>query len=117
MMFRTPTLVAVAAVAALAAGLIGAGATALIFDDNSAPPSATTTVVQSSAPTGAASTGPGLSVAEIYRRMGSGVVEITVNTGGQFGGGGQAQGSGWVYDAEGHIVTNDHVVDGATSIR
>jgi len=36
------------------------------------------------------------------------------------GGGGatqQAQGSGWVYDTDGHIVTNDHVVDGATSIK
>jgi putative serine protease PepD len=28
----------------------------------------------------------------------------------------QAQGSGFVYDAQGHIVTNEHVVDGADSI-
>ena len=28
----------------------------------------------------------------------------------------QAQGSGWVYDSDGRIVTNEHVVDGATSI-
>src|SRR6478736_3441272 len=27
------------------------------------------------------------------------------------------QGSGWVYDTGGHIVTNDHVVDGSTSIN
>ena len=26
-------------------------------------------------------------------------------------------GSGWVYDAEGHIVTNAHVVDGATTLE
>ncbi|TML10674.1 MAG: PDZ domain-containing protein, partial [Actinobacteria bacterium] len=37
-----------------------------------------------------------------------------------FGGGGgssQAQGSGFIYDTKGDIVTNEHVVDGATSIR
>ena len=28
----------------------------------------------------------------------------------------QAQGSGFVYDPDGHIVTNEHVVDGATSV-
>ena len=60
---------------------------------------------------------------EIYRRAYRGVVEITVTEAApapHFGGGGgtaQAQGSGWVYDSDGHIVTNDHVVDGATSIK
>src|SRR6266545_2902811 len=29
----------------------------------------------------------------------------------------QAEGSGFVYDADGHIVTNEHVVDGATSVK
>ncbi|MEY4534360.1 MAG: serine protease Do-like HtrB, partial [Planctomycetota bacterium] len=29
------------------------------------------------------------------------------------GRGGQRSGSGWVFDAEGHVVTNAHVVDGA----
>jgi putative serine protease PepD len=64
-----------------------------------------------------------LSVNQIYRRAYRGVVEITVQEqAGQqspFGGGGgtaEAQGSGWVYDSDGHIVTNEHVVDGATSI-
>jgi putative serine protease PepD len=28
----------------------------------------------------------------------------------------QGQGSGWVYDTDGHIVTNDHVVEGAESV-
>jgi putative serine protease PepD len=64
-----------------------------------------------------------LSVNQIYRRAYRGVVEITVTeaaTGTQFGGGGgtaQAQGSGWVYDSDGHVVTNDHVVNGSTSIK
>ena len=54
----------------------------------------------------------GLSVAQIYQDTYRGVVEITVTVPG-----GQAQGSGFVYDSQGHIVTNDHVVDGASSIK
>jgi putative serine protease PepD len=73
-----------------------------------------------------ASSSAPLSVNQIYRKAYRGVVEITVvsNGSGQqtpFGGGGsgqtQAEGSGWVYDSQGHIVTNEHVVDGATSIK
>jgi S1-C subfamily serine protease len=29
----------------------------------------------------------------------------------------ESQGSGWVWDAQGHIVTNDHVVEGAKAIQ
>jgi putative serine protease PepD len=62
------------------------------------------------------------SVNSIYRNAYKGVVELTVtseNSSGTFGGGSQtqkAQGSGFVYDANGDIVTNQHVVDGATSV-
>jgi putative serine protease PepD len=64
-------------------------------------------------------------VNEIYRRSYKGVVEISVTSQSSgsspipFGGGSQtqkAQGSGFVYDATGNIVTNQHVVDGAQSI-
>src|SRR5215211_5573458 len=73
----------------------------------------------------AASTKKNLSINEIYDRAGPGVVEITVATssgssgGYPFGGGGTAtaQGSGFVYDTSGHIVTNAHVVEGATSVK
>src|SRR5690349_1705728 len=73
--------------------------------DNSTPASATSS----------------LSVNEIYRRAYGGVVELTVtsNQGATPFGGTQtqrAQGSGWVYDTQGNIVTNEHVVDGATSV-
>ena len=114
-MFRTRTLMAVAAVAALAAGLIGAGA-ALLIDTSSS--SSTTTVVRETAVGSAssASTAP-LSVANVYKRTAPGVVEITVSSGSSpFGGTAQAQGSGFVYDSAGHVVTNEHVVDGATSV-
>ena len=59
-----------------------------------------------------------LSPSEVYDRAAQSVVEITVSSGGgNVGpGGAQAQGSGFVYDREGHIVTNEHVVDGAESV-
>jgi S1-C subfamily serine protease len=55
--------------------------------------------------------------------MGPGVVQITstigasTSTDGQFQQSSQALGSGFVLDKEGHIVTNYHVIDGATSIE
>jgi putative serine protease PepD len=63
----------------------------------------------------------GLSVSDIYQRTHKGVVEITVTTSqstNPFGGQQtqQAQGSGFVYDSNGRIITNQHVVEGATSI-
>lgn len=49
---------------------------------------------------------------ELYRTVSPGVVSIQVFSG--FGGG---QGSGFVYDAQGHIVTNEHVIEGAERIE
>ncbi len=48
------------------------------------------------------------SVADIYKASYRSVVEITVANG---------QGSGFVYDGAGHVVTNHHVVDGAESAK
>ena len=49
---------------------------------------------------------------ELYERVSPSVVHIAVTTGGS----GRA-GSDFVWDAEGHIVTNNHVVEGATRIE
>ena len=63
-----------------------------------------------------------MSVNGIYRKAGPGVVEITVTSQGQsqlpFGGSQSqtAQGSGFVYDTQGDIVTDQHVVAGAQSV-
>jgi putative serine protease PepD len=64
----------------------------------------------------------GLSVSDVYSRAYKGVVEITVTSESAptpFGQPGrqQAQGSGFVYDDQGHIVTNEHVVESATSVE
>ncbi|MEK6275695.1 MAG: trypsin-like peptidase domain-containing protein [Actinomycetota bacterium] len=116
---RIPTLL-MAVVATLA---VGAGAGAVAYSSFSSPD--TTTVVRqvpvrNSEP--AASTSP-LTIGEIYRSSYKGVVEITVtlpSSGVPFGqGNGQtpkSQGSGFVYDSKGNVVTNEHVVDGARSI-
>ena len=64
-----------------------------------------------------------LTVGDIASRYTKGVVEIVAteaassspfpgNTGSS-----QAEGTGWVYDSSGHIVTNNHVVSGASSVK
>src|ERR1700750_472155 len=74
------------------------------------------------------STSHGLSINQIYRAASPGVVDITVSTnqgggGGFFGGSGggsqQAtdEGSGVVYDNKGNILTDEHVVENATSVK
>ena len=107
----------------LAAACLGAGggavAYATLHDSGSNTIVRQVTVQQADT----ASSSP-LSVNQIYRDAYRGVVEITVTEAGSASpvpgagpGPQQAQGSGWVYDSDGHIVTNDHVVDGATSIK
>jgi putative serine protease PepD len=63
----------------------------------------------------------GLSVNAIYKRTYRGVVQVKVNsqTSDGFGGTQQqsAEGSGFVYDTSGHVVTNQHVVANARSVR
>ena len=107
----------------LAAACLGAGGGAVAYATLSGSDTVVKQVTVKQAESVASSSAP-LSVNQIYRKANRGVVEITVTTSGgdnsPFGGGGggtsQAQGSGWVYDSDGHIVTNDHVVDGAQSI-
>ena len=90
--------------------------------------STTTTVVQpssaSSIPT-SLSSGRGLTVNQIYRQASPGVVDIMVTATssggslGQFGGSQQTQGegAGVVYDNKGDILTDEHVVASATSVK
>jgi putative serine protease PepD len=65
-----------------------------------------------------------MSINQIYRSASPGVVDITVteqSTGGSLGFlGGQAtqgEGAGVVYDNKGNILTDEHVVQGATSVQ
>ncbi|MGH3042283.1 MAG: S1C family serine protease [Gaiellaceae bacterium] len=114
---RTVTVTA-ALVAAAAVGAGGGAATyAALGSDESAPAVPQATV---ESPEPAASTTESLSVSEIYEQAHKSVVEITSTARQPAGLGGeqqaQGQGSGFVFDAEGHIVTNDHVVEGAEGV-
>ena len=104
----------------LVAACLGAGGGAAVYAAASSGGDSQTIVrqvtVQSSQP---ASQETALSVNEINRRAHRGVVEITVSgSSSPFGPAqsSEAEGSGFVYDSKGDIVTNDHVVDGARSI-
>jgi S1-C subfamily serine protease len=114
---RTVTVTA-ALVAAAAVGAGGGAATyAALGSDDGSDAAGRVTVA---APEPAASTTESLSVSEIYEQAHKSVVEITSTSSQQSGLGGeqqaQGQGSGFVFDAEGHIVTNDHVVEGAEGV-
>jgi S1-C subfamily serine protease len=115
-----------------AAALLGGcaalgGAWVLGAFDEETPVLGATPIVQSSTSTSGSSGPTSIDVAEIYRRSGPGVVQITSTSDGQassdsFGNvvPGQSQsalGSGFVIDKEGHIVTNYHVVQGASQIE
>ena len=107
-MKRRPTALLVAGlVAALALG-VGLGATAY-----STVADGTTTVVRevSTSARVPTATTEGLTIGEIYEQTHEGVVEITAG-----GSAARAQGSGFVYDDAGHVVTNQHVVEGASSL-
>ncbi|MFL5860849.1 MAG: S1C family serine protease [Solirubrobacteraceae bacterium] len=113
-------------------GAIAGGVIALIIASaSSSTRTVTTTVVQqSSSSTSAQPTsfrsGTGMSINQIYKSASPGVVDILVTahsqspTTGLFGGGGgttQGEGAGVVYDTNGNILTDEHVVAGATSVK
>jgi putative serine protease PepD len=116
---RTPYLIAAVALLLVGAGA-GAGSYAAFGTDGN------TTVVHEAVTSGSpAAATKTMSVNGIYKSAYQGVVEITVTTNGSsdnspfpFGGSqkSQAQGSGFVYDSAGHVITNDHVVANASSI-
>jgi putative serine protease PepD len=115
-LMRRPARILPLAAALVAAAGIGAGGAATYAALSSEDTVVRQVTVEDGEP--AASTEP-LSVNEIYERAFRGVVEITANGSAESPFGEQPQqalGSGFVYDDEGHIVTNQHVVDGATSV-
>jgi putative serine protease PepD len=97
-------------------GGAGAGIYATTTGNSSSGPA---TVVASVPARPAAATTTSLT--QLYKNASPGVVDITVTTtaSGGFGGGGsgQAEGSGFVIDKNGNIITNAHVVAGASSIK
>ena len=102
---RTPTVTLAAALAAGA--LIGAGGGAATYAALSSGNETTVVRQVTVGDTQPASSAGSLTVQSIYQLANKGVVEITA---------GQGQGSGFVYDSDGHVITNEHVVAGTSSV-
>ncbi len=105
-------------VAAALGGAVAVGAVAVLggLEGN------TTTVVQETVAPQQTQNAPSavgaMSVNEIYERAAPGVVQINSQSGvSSVSGDQQALGSGFVVDKSGHIVTNFHVIQGASQIR
>src|SRR5215475_5245139 len=103
--------------AALVGGGVGAGAVAVTHHSHHAAP-----IASAAATTASNASSSTLSVNQIAKQSIPGVVEVdATGTSSQtpFPGGSSqtaAEGTGWVYDTQGHIVTNEHVIDGAGSV-
>jgi putative serine protease PepD len=99
--------------ALLAAVAVGIASYAVVTHDD------TKTVVRQVTVSGGTPTAAtkGASATSVYDSAHKGVVEITVSTtSSPYGGQAQAQGSGFVYDGAGHVITNEHVVEGENAI-
>ena len=118
--FRTGAMVA-------AAVAVGAGAGVGVYaasQNDSSHPSATASVV-ATLPTAAKTTTTSLE--QLYKNVTPGVVDVvasgssssgqTDQFGNPQGGSSSAEGTGFVYDSQGDIITNAHVVDGASSFK
>ena len=110
-------LAAAVTVAAIAGGGAGAGAVALTHGSSHSAPTA---VVSPSASNVASAS---LTVGQIAKASIPSVVEVDATEGasqspfpGGSRGGGTAQGTGFIYDSKGDIVTNDHVISGSSSV-
>jgi putative serine protease PepD len=116
-----PTSLLTLTAAVVAGALIGAGGGAGTYAALSSGDTKTVVHQVTVGDSQPASSTSGLSVNSIYKLAYRGVVEVKVNSQStdRFGGTRRqsAEGSGFVYDTRGHVITNQHVVDGATSVR
>ncbi len=98
-------------------GLLGVVIVLVAYSIILNPPQKTPTIEDISKTTKAVvgdQTSQDLTLTEIFEKTESGVVRINVKRPNDQRGGGL--GSGFVYDKEGHIITNDHVIENAEKI-
>lgn len=116
----TPRVAAVAMIAALVGALLGSGAMLAYTDRRAADIPAAEAVRQDGdvfAPTVDVEDAEGIDrVATIAAAVIPTVVQVDIDGGGPLGTG-TGNGSGVVYRSDGHIITNNHVVDGADAVE
>jgi putative serine protease PepD len=107
-----------------AAAVVGGGAGAAITTLADGSSAVKTTTVTTAAAAGSNVANTDLSVGQVAKSATKSVVEVDATTsgGGQsfpFGNNGSesAEGTGFVYDTKGDIVTNEHVIAGASSVK
>jgi len=119
------------AAVALVAAVIGGGIVAVTDgsgggggNDTAAATTTVATRTVATAPVASESTGAtAVDFSAIYARARAGMVSITSTVpsqgapGAPGGGSSTAAGSGVIIDDQGHVLTNDHVVDGATKVQ
>ncbi len=102
--------------ALLAAAAVGIASYAALDNGGGSKTIVREVTVSGGTPTASTSTSDS-SVTGVYQGAHKGVVTITVDTSSSpYGGQATAQGSGFVTDGAGHVVTNEHVVEGANAI-
>jgi putative serine protease PepD len=99
-----------ALVVALPLGGLAIGGAFDSGDSVALAPAVTTPAVATATPVAPARSAT--DVSGLYERVSPGVVSVETRSGT-----GEATGSGFVLDGDGYILTNDHVVDGADSVR
>ncbi|MEY2399745.1 MAG: hypothetical protein QOJ00_2919 [Actinomycetota bacterium] len=109
--------VALVAVAVLSGGTAAVATHAL--DGRGATTTFGATAAPASAARALALSGKKLDVAGVVAAVGPSVVTIQseISQGGPFGGTAEAAGTGVIISAEGEVMTNAHVVEGATSVK
>jgi len=107
-----PAVVGAAAALGVLAGTgqLGGGDTTIIRESASSIATSATTAESDAVAAESPAPGKGLSVEQVVKRESPAVVLISTKT--SDGGG---LGSGFLIDTQGHVITNAHVVDGATT--